>query len=309
MRHINETVYAPRYNRFDMLKKRIYIIYNFWKGRNMKKESAFLVLLLAFVFATIFLFSECACQPIGMQCDLALVLLFDTSESMSSDIGGGETLLNRLQSAATGFVEDVPLAGRIWNMGLTTFPFPATPSLWGMEILNAGNRADLINAINALTPGGFSPLKDSLLWAAFMLQTDDVRPKFMVIFSGKGVCYSEDECDRLLNIADIAKTDYGITIITVGYNLDDTQAEIMRKIASVQDGVAMFYNTGTPEALTAFFEDYTSPGFGMGPQGLSGDGVITPVLADGHRDNERDHTRRRPQRRRRRREQHSRRNL
>jgi hypothetical protein len=127
-----------------------------------------------------------------------------------------------------------------------------------------------------------------------MLQTDDVRPKFMVIFSGKGVCYSEDECDRLLNIADIAKTDYGINIITVGYNLDDTQAEIMRKIASVQDGVAMFYNTGTPEALTAFFEDYTSPGFGMGPQGSSGD----VVLAACHRDTERRHRRQRRRRRR-----------
>lgn len=181
------------------------------------------------------------------ECEIALVKLFDVSGSMGFDIGTGQSLLDILKPVAVSVVQVVPADQ--WNMGLATFPSTGGPT-WGMEVLTELNRQELIDAINDLSAGGSSPMDAGLTLAGLMLSTDQVRPRFLVVFSDGDVC---SECSTILNTASYLKTELGIFIITVGYHLESDDYDTMRDLASLQpDGTPAFFNSGSADELVDF---------------------------------------------------------
>lgn len=211
------------------------------------------------------------------QCEVALVMLFDTSGSMGTDIDSGQSLLDLLKQSATSVAQVVPEDQ--WNMGLASFPTTGGPN-WGMEVLTNVNRQALIDAINALGAGGSSPMDAGLTLGGLMLATDQVRPRFLVVFSDGSVCGYD--CSTILNTADYLKTELGIFITTVGYNLSGNDYDTMRDVASIQpDGTHAFLNAGTAAEVIDFLEnslgilcdrlevaiDTNSPGYRIGQGG------------------------------------------
>lgn len=178
------------------------------------------------------------------ECEVALVMLFDTSGSMGTDLGTGQSLLDILKQAAVSVVQVVPADQ--WNMGLATFPSTGGPT-WGMEILTELNRQELIDEINALSASGSSPMDAGLSLAGLMLSTDQEKPQYLVVFSDGSVC---SDCSTILNTASYLKNELGIFIITVGHHLEDNDYDTMRDIASLQsDGTPAFLNSGTADEL------------------------------------------------------------
>lgn len=81
----------------------------------------------------LFIFSSCQTPPqpplpqvTPGQCEVAIVKLFDTSGSMRTDIGSGQSLLDLLKQSAISVVQVVP--SDQWNMGLATFPSSGGPA-------------------------------------------------------------------------------------------------------------------------------------------------------------------------------------
>lgn len=182
-------------------------------------------------------------------CEIAVAKVFDVSGSMGVDIGSGQSLLDVLKQTAVSVVEIVPADQ--WNMGLGTFPTIGGPT-WGMEVLTNANRHSLVNAINSLSDGGSSPMDAGLTLGALMLATDQTRPRFMVIFSDGQVCGAD--CSTILNTSSYLKTELGIFIITVGYNLAGDDLDTMQNVASLQsDGSPAFLNGSTEAELIDFF--------------------------------------------------------
>lgn len=182
-------------------------------------------------------------------CEIAVVKVFDVSGSMGTDIGSGQFLLDLLKQAAVSIVQVVPADQ--WNMGLATFPTTGGPT-WGMEVLTHANRQALIDEINALSAGGSSPMDAGLTLGGLMLATDQVRPRFLVVFSDGAVCGAD--CSTILNTASYLKTELGVFIITVGHNLTGDDYNTMRDVASLQpDGTSAFLNSVTAQELTDFF--------------------------------------------------------
>lgn len=185
------------------------------------------------------------------QCEVAIVILFDTSGSMAIDIGSGQSLLDLLKQSATSVVQVIPADQ--WNMGLATFPTTGGPN-WGMEVLTNMNRQALIDAINALSASGISPMDAGLTLGGLMLATDQVRPRFLVVFSDGRVC--GNDCSTVLNTASYLKSELGIFITTVGYNLSGNDYNTMLDVASLQpDGTHAFLNAGTAAEVIDFMEN------------------------------------------------------
>jgi len=211
-----------------------------------------------------------SCDPQGAsptlvtveECELAVVFLFDTSGSMGQDVNG-ETLLHKLADTTISIVRVIP--PDLWTVGLVTFPNDGLAS-WGMELLTDANRQSLILELDALTPSGGSDIMTGLWLAGYMLQQYPHMPRFLVIFSDGAICQyvsasGTTDCGPPLNVASTLKSE-GIHIITMGYNLpvgdpDDEgnvpEGNVLRDMASVDDGESLFFNTGSADDLYRWF--------------------------------------------------------
>ena len=187
-------------------------------------------------------------RPPDYNCELATVFIVDKSGSMDAD-ADGRSKLRRVRDALTNIVQQIPSG--YWNVGLGTFEESGVLK-WGMDVLTDGNRAGLANVIGGLTAGGGSPILAGLHLGAFSLMTDTVHPRILVIFSDGQVCGGDfgPPCDEVVIAAATARTEGGIAIITVGYNLSGDDADVMRDMASTVGGTRLFFNSTSGNALT-----------------------------------------------------------
>jgi lysophospholipase L1-like esterase/Mg-chelatase subunit ChlD len=157
-----------------------------------------------------------------------IVVVFDTSSSMSEDGGGGVTRLDGAKRALLQFVDDVPKDTRV---GLFTFPGDGDCAA-GRATIGAPGALPLVDpqvmgsTIRGLQANGNTPTGSALREATKLFSGTGTHT-IVLVSDGEENC-GEDACAVA---RELAGTDIGLSIPTVGFQISDEGREALRCIA------------------------------------------------------------------------------
>lgn len=189
------------------------------------------------------------------QADIMLVL--DKSSSIS------QTEMNQLKAAATAFVNTLNPDGGV-HMGQTSFA--DMNGNGSLDLQLTGNKTDILNAINALSPGGYTNLYDGIRLADQELESiirdrDDVQtPDYMIIITdgmpNRPGCGGTSPCGNARNTAAsaaITAKNKGVTIFVVGVGIENSSDEDYLRY-SIASSPAYYYSISQYAQLQAILE-------------------------------------------------------
>jgi Ca-activated chloride channel family protein len=95
------------------------------------------------------------------------------------------------------------------------------------------DRHAMTNAINTITPSGYTPISLALATAARQLPTDTAPQAIVLVSDGEDTC-DTPPCDTA---TELKKTHPGLTISTIGFKVDGPAADQLRCIAEATGGL------------------------------------------------------------------------
>jgi lysophospholipase L1-like esterase len=160
-----------------------------------------------------------------------ILLVLDTSGSMNEDDGTGTIKIEGAKTALLQLLDELPLDSQI---GLRTYPAktgagcnPGTPAV-PLAVRDGGMAA----TIRAVTADGDTPTAEALLAAAADLDRQSYPTATIVLVSdGEHTC--EDPCPVARQLREQG---LGITVDTVGFQIDDAGADELNCIARATGG-------------------------------------------------------------------------
>ena len=167
----------------------------------------------------------------------SLMLVLDASGSMRELDGSGTTRIASAQRALTSVVESLPadasVGMRVFGAEITGDPMPTEACQDTQRVVDIGtdNRAELLSAISAYEPFGWTPIPEALRQAAADLGPEGTR-HIILVSDGESTC-DPDPCEIA---AEIAAQGIGLTIDVVGLNVDDATREQLSCIAETGGG-------------------------------------------------------------------------
>lgn len=162
--------------------------------------------------------------------DLSLVVLVDTSGSMSEDDGNGTVKLDGAKVAMRQFVRTLPQGTRV---GLRSYPAPGDSCGEGLRQQPVGELdADALSAqINALQASGETPTAVALA-AAFDDLPRTGKRSVVLVSDGLSNC-GGDPCEVANQVRE---NGVEVTVNAVGFRISDEGAEELRCIADATGG-------------------------------------------------------------------------
>ena len=167
------------------------------------------------------------------------VLIIDGSRSMTEADAPGPRI-DAAKSAARQLIDALPDDSTIslQTYGTTTGSTEAERAASCRDIttllpLGALDRAAMADAIDSITPSGFTPMTLSLRTAADQLPADDTPQAIVLVSDGEETC-ATPPCDVA---ALLRQTHPQLTISTVGFRVDGPASDQLRCIARATGGV------------------------------------------------------------------------
>lgn len=177
-----------------------------------------------------------------------VMVVLDASGSMEEDDPSGGTKMDAARTALDALVDETPTEAQ---MGLTVYG--ATPEAYddielGCEDIVTSRPVDALDkndfkaAVDAIEPGGYTPIGSSLRHAADELP--DEGPRSVILISdGEDTCAPPPPCEVAQELADEG---VDLAIHTVGFNVDDKTRADLECIADAAGGTYV----DAPDAAT-----------------------------------------------------------
>ncbi|MGV0715518.1 VWA domain-containing protein [Mycolicibacterium sp. XJ662] len=167
------------------------------------------------------------------------VLILDGSGSMTEADAPGPRI-DAAKSAAHGLIDALPDASTIalQTYGTTTGSAEADKQAGCRDVtvllpLGPMNRDTMNDAIDSITPSGYTPISLALQTAADQLPADDTPQAIVLVSDGEETC-DTPPCDTA---AQIKQSHPGLTISTIGFKVDGPAADQLRCIADATGGI------------------------------------------------------------------------
>lgn len=186
----------------------------------------------------------------------SLMLVLDASGSMRDPDGSGTTRIASAQRALTSVVEKLPAEAsvgmRVFGAEVDGDPMPAAACQDTQRVVGIGtdNRAELLSAISAYEPSGWTPIPEALRQAAADLGPEGKR-HIILVSDGESTC-DPDPCEVA---AEIAAKGIGLTIDVVGLNVDASTRTQLTCIA--ENGGGEYVDANSADELIAALDQST----------------------------------------------------
>ncbi len=161
-----------------------------------------------------------AAEPDARPCNDDAMIVFDASGSMAGNVGQGiGTTLPRIDEARHALAEVLPSATKFRRVGLITYgPGPYQQCNVHLDLKPTANAtAAIMQTVNALTPGGRTPLSSAVEQAATVLDYKHKPGVIVMITDGEETCGGAP-CDLGKELHAAAKQ---LTIHVIGYRVKD----------------------------------------------------------------------------------------
>lgn len=212
--------------------------------------------------------------------DPAILLLMDSSKSMSKDAGGGTTRIAAAKAAVDkvvgGLPDDAQVGLRVYGSKVSgTTRRAGCRDTEQTAPVAAGGAADVIRGVKSLQPTGFTPIGRSLREAPDDFPADAERKTLILVSDGGDNCAPPDPCKVA---RDVAKQGIELTIQVIGLQVSDRAREQLKCIAEAGGGT--YVDAEDPEALS----DELGAAFSRArrvyePTGTAIEGGLTPEQA------------------------------
>lgn len=206
--------------------------------------------LCALVFAGPWFVAPAARAQSSEQPDPSVLLLMDSSKSMSKDAGGGTTRIDAAKAAVDkvvgGLPDDAEVGLRVYGgkvSGTTRRAGCRDTELTAPVV--AGGAADVIRGVKGLEPTGFTPIGRSLREAPGDFPADAERKTLILISDGGDNCAPPPPCKEA---EAVAKKGVELTIQVIGLQVSQGARRQLRCIAAAGGGT--YVDAGDPEALS-----------------------------------------------------------
>ena len=153
-------------------------------------------------------------------CNDDAMIVFDASGSMAGNVGQGiATTIPRIDEARHALAEVLPSATKFRRVGLITYgPGPYQQCNVHLDLKPTANAGAIImQTVNALTPGGRTPLASAVEQAAEVLDYRNKPGVIVVVTDGEETCGGAP-CDLGKKLHAAAKQ---LTIHVIGYRVKD----------------------------------------------------------------------------------------
>ena len=153
-------------------------------------------------------------------CNDDAMIVFDASGSMAGNVGQGiATTIPRIDEARHALAEVLPSATKFRRVGLITYgPGPYQQCNVHLDLKPTANAGAIImRTVNALTPGGRTPLASAVQQAAEVLDYRNKPGVIVVVTDGEETCGGAP-CDLGKQLHATAKQ---LTIHVIGYHVKD----------------------------------------------------------------------------------------
>ena len=161
-----------------------------------------------------------AAEPKESPCNDDAMIVFDASGSMAGNVGQGiATTIPRIDEARHALAEVLPSATKFRRVGLITYgPGPYQQCNVHLDLKPTANAGAIImRTVNALTPGGRTPLASAVEQAAEVLDYRNKPGVIVVVTDGEETCGGAP-CDLGKKLHAAAKQ---LTIHVIGYHVKD----------------------------------------------------------------------------------------
>jgi Ca-activated chloride channel family protein len=161
-----------------------------------------------------------AAEQKELPCNDDAMIVFDASGSMAGNVGQGiATTIPRIDEARHALAEVVPSATIFRRVGLITYgPGPYQQCNVHLDLKPTANAGAIImRTVNALTPGGRTPLASAVEQAATVLDYKQKPGVIVVVTDGEETCGGAP-CDLGKQLHAAAKQ---LTIHVIGYRVKD----------------------------------------------------------------------------------------
>jgi Ca-activated chloride channel homolog len=148
------------------------------------------------------------------------MIVFDASGSMAGNVGQGiGTTIPRIDEVRVAFSKVLPSATQFRRVGLITFgPGPYNQCNVQLNFAPMPKAADeIMDAVNALTPAGKTPLTSAVEQAAEVLDYRNKPAVIVVVTDGEETC-GRSPCDLGRQLHDAALQ---LTIHVIGYRVEN----------------------------------------------------------------------------------------
>jgi Ca-activated chloride channel family protein len=132
-----------------------------------------------------------AAEPKESPCNDDAMIVFDASGSMAGNVGQGiATTIPRIDEARHALAEVLPSATKFRRVGLITYgPGPYQQCNVHLDLKPTANAGAIImQTVNALTPGGRTPLASAVEQAAEVLDYRNKPGVIVVVTDGEETC-------------------------------------------------------------------------------------------------------------------------
>ncbi len=153
-------------------------------------------------------------------CSEDAMIVFDASGSMAGNVGQGiGTTIPRIDEARHALAEVLPSATKFRRVGLVTYgPGPYQQCNVHLDLKPTANAgAFIMRTVNALTPGGRTPLTEAVKQAAAVLDYQHKPGVIVVVTDGEETC-GGSPCELGKELHAAAEQ---LTIHVIGYRVKD----------------------------------------------------------------------------------------
>ena len=178
-------------------------------------------------------------SPAQTAASVPTVLILDGSGSMTEADAPGPRI-DAAKSAAHGFVAELPddTTIALQTYGTTSGSTPEDKPTGCVDVttlIDSGrlDRTAMDNAIDAITPSGYTPISLALQRAADQLPAGNTPQAIVLVSDGEETC-DNPPCDTA---AQLKQARPGLTISTIGFRVDGPAADQLRCIADAAGGI------------------------------------------------------------------------